>query len=83
MTIWSNGTKYKIGDVVYYGFDYYKCILNHTAQLNWAPSIHTQALWVVQPKVNIELLKNISFDLTVSPAGDDIDIINLQITKYS
>jgi chitinase len=42
--VWIAGTTYKMGDVVVYGTDIYKCLQAHTSQVGWEPP-NVPALW--------------------------------------
>ena len=45
---WVAGMNYQIGDNVLFNDNQYKCIQNHTSQMDWTPNI-TPALWNLVP----------------------------------
>ncbi len=49
-TQWKEGVFYNAGDVVEYNGAYFMCRQAHTSQSNWAPSVHTLALWLPTQK---------------------------------
>ena len=44
---WKQNVLYKIGDIIIYNNNKYKCIQSHTSIITWEPSIYTQALWTI------------------------------------